>query len=447
MADDREIRIEPGEPEPGDGTSTWGSPGRASRRLVQERSRWREGLGVLAVAGLVAAVLLTVFGPDGRGDGRDDRDGRDGRPGRGDDQADGERGGVIAPRVVWAEATLRLAEAGSLAYRGTVHAEAAGPMRPGAFVAEDVSVEGAVVLPDALTRETAVAPDGEAVETVTSGATVWSRTAPSADELPGAPWERLAGPGPEPFGWYRSSLPARMGLALVLDVLAPAGNRRSDPPDGTGRRTLHATVPNRSPARVDLVRGAEVSLTLGDGGGVERVAITDGPADDPELAMDLAIERVGDAGLVTPADVDEPARRTVRMDALDAAHLAAVEPGRLPAGWGLTGALAAPGGDNEGLDRCPQLRLDYRDLALDDDGWLALSVASDSCRARQGRGGARPQRLRAGSFSGSALEGSRFTSGSVSDGVTAVGFVTNLSVADVRGVLASLVPFDNRAEP
>jgi len=434
MADEVEIRIEPGEPEPGDGASTWAGPAATSRRLVRGRSRWRQGLGLLAVAGLVAAGLLTVLGHEGGGG-----DGRGGRERR-DHGGDG-RTGVVVPRVAWAEATLRLAEAGSFAYHGTVHAAAAGPMRPGAWLAEDVSVEGAVVLPDAITREVAVTRGGKAAETVTSGATTWSRTAPTAARLAGAPWEVVGAPEPAPLGWYHSSLPARSGLALVLDVLGSTGNRRSDPPDGSGRRTLHATVPNRSPARIDLVRGAEVSLTLDDGGGIERIVLTHGPADDPSLRMDLAVERRGEAGLVTPAEVGEPARRTVRMDALAAAHVEAVEVGRLPGGWALTGAQAAPDGDTEGLDRCPQLRLDYRDLALDDDGWLELSVASDECRARNGGRGAWPERFRAGSFSGSALEGARVTSGAATDGTTAVGFVTNLSLASVRPVLASLTPF------
>jgi hypothetical protein len=429
MADEVEIRIEPGEPEPGGGRSHWAGPGATSRRLVRERSRWRQGPAVLAAAGIVAAGLLTMLGDDGGGDGRDGRD-RDG----------GERAGVIAPRVAWAEATLGLAEAGSFAYHGTIHASAAGPMRPGAWLAEDVSVEGAVLLSDAVTREVAVAPGGEAAETVTSGPNVWTRTAPSADRLSGAPWEVVHVTEPAPLGWYHSSLPARSGLGLVIDLLGPADNRRSDPPDGDGRHLLHATVPNRSPVRIDLARGAEVSLTLGDDGGIERFVMTHGPADDPQLAMDLAIDQVGESDLVSPTDVGEPARETVPIAEL-AAHVETVELGRLPGDWGLIGAQAAPGGDTEGLDRCPQLRLDYRDLAVHDDGWLALSIASDDCRARNGGRRAWPERLRAGSFTGSALDGVRVTTGSVSDGVTAVGFMTNLSVADLRGVLASLVPF------
>jgi hypothetical protein len=439
VGDEVEIRIEPGEPEDGDG-GRWAGPGPgvSSRRLARGRNRWQLVVAALAVAGLVAAGLSSLLGDDGRSANHDDN-------------RDREAPDTAVPWVAWAEATVGLSEAGSFAYRGTVHASEAGPMRPGAWIAEDVSVEGAVLLSDAITREVAVAPGGEAAETITSGATVWTRTAPTAARLAGRPWERITGPGPEPLGWHRSSLPARMGLALVLDVLAPAENRRSSPPDGTGRRTLLATVPNRSPARVDLVRGAEVILTLGDGDGggdrgvIERIVVTGVPAYDPELVMDLAIDDLGEPGLVTPADVGEPARRTVKMDALDAAHVEAVELGRLPGGWGLTGALAAPDGDTEGLDPCPQLRLEYRDLAPDDDGWLALSIASDGCRVQRGTRGAWPTRLRAGAFAGSALEGTQVTTGSVSDGVTSVGFVTNLSAADAAEVLASLAPFDPSA--
>jgi hypothetical protein len=434
VGDEVEIRIEPGEPDDGDG-GRWAGPGASSKRLARGRNRWQLVVAALAVAGLVAAGLSSLLGGDGRsGDREGDRD--------------REAPDTAIPWVAWAEATVGLSEAGSFAYRGTVHASEAGPMRPGAWIAEDVSVEGAVLLSDAITREVAVAAGGEAAETITSGATVWTRTAPTAARLAGRPWERITGPGPAPLGWYRSSLPARMGLALVLDVLAPAENRRSSPRDGTGRRTLLATVPNRSPVRVDLVRGAEVILTLGgdgDAGVIERIAVTDVPAHDPELVMDLAIDDLSEPGLVTPADVGEPARRTVKMDALDAAHVEAVELGRLPDGWGLTGALAAPDGDTEGLDPCPQLRLEYRDLAPDDDGWLALSIASDGCRVQRGTRGAWPARLRAGAFAGSALEGTEVTTGSVSDGVTSVGFVTNLSAAGAAEMLVSLAPFDPSA--
>jgi hypothetical protein len=431
VGDEVEIRIEPGEPDDGDG-GRWAGPGASSKRLARGRNRWQLVIAALVVAGLVAGGLSSLLGDDGRSGDRDgarDREGPD----------------TAIPRVAWTEVTLGLSEAGSFAYRGTVHASEAGPMRPGAWIAEDVSVEGAVLLSDAITREKAVAPGGEAVETVTSGATVWTRTAPTAARLADRPWERVSGPGPEPLGWHRSSLPARMGLALVLDVLAPTVNRHSSPPDGAGRRTLYATVPDRSPARIDLVRGADVVLTLGDDGVIERIGVADVPADGPELVMDLAIDHVGEPGLVTPADVGEPARRTVKMDALDAARVEAVELGRLPDGWGLTGALAAPDGDTEGLDPCAQLRLEYRDLAPDDDGWLALSIASDGCRVQRGTRGAWPARLRAGAFAGSALEGTQVTTGSVSDGVTSVGFVTNLSAADAAEVLVSLAPFDPSA--
>jgi hypothetical protein len=248
---------------------------------------------------------------------------------------------------------------------------------------------------------------------------------------------------------------SRLGIALVTDVLRTADDRRRDPPDARGRRRLRATVPEDE-RYGELLMGADVSLVLDDAGDITHLALTSASGDGPGLAVDLEIERLGEAGLVTPEDVGDPARRTVPVDVLEAAGVHAVELDRLPPGWALTDAREARadsvlmcgfGGCSRPRDSCPALTLDYHDLTAVWDGRLSLLVMSQSCLA--GQGGSPPWRepFRAGAFSGRAETSPGTTMGTVSDGVTAVGFSTDLSAADAAVVLASLVPFGAAADP
>jgi hypothetical protein len=392
----------------------------------------------IVLAGLVAGGLLTVIrergGQSGRNDGSDERR-----------QAD-------TAHVVYGEAVRRFGHAGSFSYRGWVHATGPGPLRPGTWLARDVSVEGAVLLPDAITREVAVAASGGAVETVTSGQTAWSRTASSAAELAYAAWEVVVSPMTRrrPSGGFDAARPNRLGIALLADVVRSAGNPRGEPPDATGRRTLHAASPmNARDLRYgDLMAGAEVSLVLDDAGDVDQMVVTSAPVNDPQLVIDIAIERLGEPELITPAEIGGPARGAVPLDVFDAAGVEALELGQVPENWALTDAQATPDGTMGLPDECPWLRLDYRDLGAVADGWLSLGVTSQRCRAQMGRRGvASGEPFRAGSFSGRAQEGWGSTTGTLSDGVTMVSFNTGLSADDVAVVLASLASFNLKTEP
>jgi hypothetical protein len=307
-----------------------------------------------------------------------------------------------------------------------------------------VTVDGAVLLPQSITREVAVDARGRAVETVTSGPTAWSRTAPSRNGLASARWRRMHAADATQLGWLArtdQSTPSRLGVALVSDALRAADNRRMDPPNGGSRRVLHATVP----AHVDtLPEAAELSLVLGKDGDIEEVTLATAPSDEEPLMVDLTIDRIGQHGLVTPSDVDEPARRTLPTDVLAAAGLEPLELGRVPTGWALVdarvwdGSAAPPGAPPS----CPRLDLQYRELGTVPGGHMSVSVTSQDCHADKIGRPDMGEPFRAGSFVGSAYEDSSRTSGLVSDGETSVGFETDLPAADAEQMLATLIPFD-----
>ena len=396
-------------------------------------------VAVIALVGLVAGGLLVLIREGGGQAGRDN----------GSD----ERSQADRAHVAYTEAVRRFGQATSFTYRGRVHAAGPSPMRPGTWLARDVTVEGAVLLPHAITREVAVAASGGAVETVTSGQTAWSRTASSVRGLANAPWQVVVSPDtarPRPAGAFDATRPNRLGIALVADVVRSAGNRRSEPPDATGRRTLRAAGPMNAPdlRYGDLLAGAEVSLVLDEAGDIDHIAVTSVPVDDPQLVVEIAIERLGEPELITPAEIGGPARGAVPVDVFDAAGVEALELGQVPAGWALTDARATRDGTMGLPEECPWLRLDYRDLGTVSDGWLSLGVTSDRCRAQMGRRGiAWGDPFRAGTFSGRAEESWASTTGTVSDGVTMVSFNADLSADDTAVVLASLASFDVDTKP
>lgn len=446
MDEETRIHVEspaPAEPAPADSEGQGTDRDGSSSRVVHGPGRGRQVAAVVVLVALVAAGLGVMAGGGSEPDGRDDTDA---------DADDAEQPADPRPaRVVWAEATSRLGQSRSFAYRGSVHAPGPdGPARPGAWLAEDVTVEGAVLLPPSITREVAVDGSGRAAETVTSASTAWSRTAETVDGLAAATWEVV-----RPPETWSAEPDSRLGIALIADVLRAARDRRRDPPHGSGGRTLRATVPTegRLQPRVEMFAGAEVSIDLDATGDVTRVAVTAGPAAEPRLAVDLDLDRLGDPGLVTPADVGEPARRTFAAAAPEVADVEALELSQVPAGWALTQAYEWPGGIARPPEQppvqvpaCSGLTLEYRDLRTVLQGLLTLTVMQPSCdeptRAHESG-----EPFRAGSFAGRVEEGIPQTYGVVSDGTTTVTFDTDLSAADVAVVLASLAPLDPAREP
>ncbi|MGH9229144.1 MAG: hypothetical protein ACRD07_10560 [Acidimicrobiales bacterium] len=394
-------------------------------RVVREPGRWPRVAAIIAALGLMAgAAALQVLGT--------------GEPPRPEDDA--EDAGVA-----YLEAVRRLGHAGSFAYRGSVHAAGPSALRPGPSIATDVTVEGAVRLPQSITRDVAVDDRGGAVETVTSGGTVRSRTAPSIEGLAGAAWG-VAGPSRGRDGGY----PGRLGAALVADVLRSAGDRHRDGTDASGRAVLRATVPadDRDERYGDTLDGADVRVTLDESGDIAHVVLTSAQP-EPRLVLRLDIVRLGDPGVITPRDVGAPTRRTVDVEDLVAVGVEPLELGRLPMGWALTDARVSTGQSvmwptPVGAAGCTRLSLDYRDLRAVAEGSLHLTTASQACMAVPGRADpdAGDRTLRIGPFEGTVDERWDRTLGDVSDGTTHLSFSSDLPADALATLLASLRPFD-----
>jgi hypothetical protein len=414
-----------------------GAPGlRSSSRVVHEPGRWPRLAAIAVVFGLVAGTgALLVFGT--------------GEPHRAEQPA-GD------PRDRYLEAVQRLGYARSFAYRGSVHAAGPSPLRPGASIATDVTVEGGVRLPQSITRDVAVDDEGGVAETVTSGSRVWSRKAPSIEQLPDAAWA-VAGPSHE---WDVGS-PDRLGAALLSDVLRAAGARHRDGTDASGRPVLRATVPpdDRDERYGDALDGADVRVTLDEAGDIAHVVLTSAEP-KPLLVLRLDIVRVGDSGVIVPSDVGSPARSTVAIDELVAAGVEPLEFGRLPHGWALTNASVSAGWSvmpsmpRQSVTRqqaasCTSLDLEYSDLRAVSEGSLHLSTTSQACMAvvRHVGAGSQGRPLRIGAFEGLVEESLDRTVGDLSDGTTHVGFGSDLPADEVVTLLASLRPFIAESAP
>jgi hypothetical protein len=154
------------------------APGRwsSASRIVRGPGRWSRRVAAVALAGLLAGGLLW-WASDGEGDdgGAEPYCGIAG---------DRER----AARIAFFEAGHRLLQAGSFAYRGEMHAAEQSSFPLGGWTAGEATVEGTVVPERGLTRDIAVYATGRAVETVTSGPDLWTRSASTAEALGAEPW-------------------------------------------------------------------------------------------------------------------------------------------------------------------------------------------------------------------------------------------------------------------
>jgi hypothetical protein len=249
---------------------------------VRGPGRWFRLVGVVAVVGLLGGGLLW-WARDG---------GRDG----GDEPSCGGIGGdrARAARIALYPATHRLLRAGSFAYGGEVHAAEQSPFRPGERMTGDATVEGAVVLEHGLTHDIAVDASGRAVETVTSGPKVWTRSASTVDGLGTAPWAVRTSVGrPLPL----------LGTAAVTYLLLSARDPRPVAPDPAGRCVIRASMPagdRRDPYAVDA-NGQILLVTLDGDGNLARIVVTSAP-DNPELVLELDITQIGEPQAIAPPD-------------------------------------------------------------------------------------------------------------------------------------------------
>jgi hypothetical protein len=398
-----------------------GAPGQggSASRVVREPGRWSRLVLVVAVVGSLAGGLFWWVGDLGPDDGLSSGSASDTRP----------------TPVAFREAVFRRQNL-SFAYEGEVHAAEQSAFRPGDWTAPDVTVEGAVLMSHGLTRDVAVDATGRAVETVTSGPTVWTRSASTVDGLSDDPWEFRSVPGP-----------ATLGTAAIARLMFSATAPREAARDAAGRRVIHATLPPADPREGygHLLDDAELLLTLDGDGDIARIAVRSATRGDPDLVVELDFMRLGEPqAIAVPEDGDAGLRRTVPIEELDAVGVRPVELGRVPEGWKLTSAwvIRPP----ERPAECLRLSLSYRDPGAVSHGFMTLRVTTPTCGwVEQGDG--EPEPLAAGSFEGTVVQAASGLTGDLLDGTTRVGFLTDLSTEDAATLLASLRPFDPGREP
>jgi hypothetical protein len=172
-----------------------------------------------------------------------------------------------------------------------VHAAEPTSFRLSVWTAGEATVEGAVVFERALTRDIAVDATGRAVETVTSGPSLWTRSASTVAGLDAGPW-----------AFRTLASPIVLGPTGVLHVVLTARGPREEAPDAAGRCVIRATVPTATDPRDvygELLAGANVLLTLDENRNIARIIVRSAP-DDPELVVELDVARVGEPQSITP---------------------------------------------------------------------------------------------------------------------------------------------------
>jgi hypothetical protein len=402
-----------------------------------------------ALVGVGVALTRGSDGSDGSGraDGADAADAESGESASGAEMEVSDAKDVSAE---YADAVVRLGEAHTFRYTGTVRAEGPSVLRPVHDAGSDdtISVDGAIQLPLSITHEYAADEGGEITETLTTRTSARSRSAPDGPLLRSATWTTTPGFHQEDVRMPLPAVPGgRLGMALLANILRTAGDRREAPPDDAGRRVLRATVPDRVPSDAvlsELLAGAEVAIVVDDGGDIVHVTLESAPG-HPVLDVDVDIAQHGDPGLVTGTDLNDPIASTVPADALAYVGLGSLDLPGLPSRWALTDAeVFHPDATfTRGPVDCGEqwLSLWYNDLTGVAEGWLNLFVfaLTEGCVGLQDPGDS--EAVTAGRFTGWVVDPlADQYGGTVTDGITMVAFHTDLPLDAATAAIASLAP-------
>jgi hypothetical protein len=383
----------------------------------------------LGCAALVAAAVVAVAASSREGEQTAPDPVGEAEPA--DDRREAEAG---SPEAAFAGAAARLRDAGTFHYTATSHVEAADPVGGGRGFTVNRDLEGEVALPDSV-RESLTIDDRQVYEWMATGsgtsALAWTRESAFPDEIASRPWGETTGSTGE------------LDLLLLPGWLDGAVGHRDGGEDAAGRPVVEASLPGRlvNDLGPDMaVIDAEIELTLDDDGAPRKVALlvssTDTVIDSTYTLSDLgapvAIERPDAAALDATPWINEQ----------DLAMFDGPAPlglGSVPTGWELSGAYVTP----DWAPGCDSATVDYTDFDDTDGSYLWIDVYDAAC-ATDAPGAP----FEAGGYAGTMADvGDGTVVGTVMAGDVAVDVTTDLSVADLGLVLASLGPFDPAATP
>jgi len=243
--------------------------------------RWVAGGVAAGIIGAVVVVAVVAGGGDGGTERPAAADVTEPRRTTTTDVADLSAGDAFG------QAAAQLRDAGGFSYTGTSTATDVSPVRPGLWLAVDLTVTGDVDLASGRLRETATAADDQAIETVSDGVTVWGRVGDAGFLTIGEP----------------SDAPVPRGAALLPVWLNSAVEPEALPDDGSGGRRFKAQLPAEVlGVVVDDVAPVpgELQLSLDSTGNLTKVelTVTEGPL--LHLVFDIT-----NLGRVAPIDLPE----------------------------------------------------------------------------------------------------------------------------------------------
>ena len=331
-----------------------------------------------------------------------------------------------SPEAIVASAADQVEDAGTFSYEGTSRVEGTDPQDDQPFVV-DWTLSGEVRVGQTW-HEISDEPDGSRLEMVARRGEVWLRRTAFPDQIESRPWQQVEA--------------GTVGIAVhrLVRWLDLADEHRQGGEDPDGNRVVHAAV--RAGLLGDLGEGdAQLTLTVDEAGRPISLDI-----DMAQFGIDLTasyeFDHYGDSvdvEMPDPAQVDA----TPSIDEEDITALGGpllVGLGGVPAGWTLVNAAVTPDAEGE----CASVDLDYTDVDDPVGSYLWLSVVSPACVVDPP--GAQPFDVEGYDATGVVTDGIAEGILHASDGASVV-FETDLGLADLARVLATLGPLDLRATP